>query len=68
MLSKEQISQIENNKNLFHFVVILLEEMKKKGEREMTIVFKNGKVIKRKKNKYNWIKARVMKVNEPIYM
>ena len=49
MLTKEQISQIENNKNLFHFVVILLEEMKKKGEREMTIVFKNGKVIKRKK-------------------
>lgn len=49
MLSKEQISQIENNKNLFHFVVILLEEMRKKGEREMTIVFKNGKVIKRKK-------------------
>ena len=48
MLSKEQISQIENNKNLFHFVVILLEEMKKKGEREMTIVFKNGKVIEKK--------------------
>ena len=32
MLSKEQIKAIENNKNLFHFIVILLEEMKKKGE------------------------------------
>ena len=51
MLTKEQIRQIENNKNLFHFIVILLEEMKKKGEREMTIVFNNGKIIKRKKEK-----------------
>ena len=66
MLTKEQIKQIESNKNLFLFIVELLEEMNKKGEKEMTIIFNRGKVIK--KNKYNWIKARVMKVNEPIYM
>ena len=66
MLTKEQIRQIENNKNLFLFIVELLEEMNKKGEKEMTIIFNGGKVIRRKKNKYNWIKARVMKVNEPI--
>ena len=44
MLSKEQIKQIENNKKLFKFINILLNEMDKKGEREMVIVFENGKV------------------------
>lgn len=49
MLSKEQIRQIESNKNLFLFIVELLEEMNKKGEKEMTIIFNSGKVIRRKK-------------------
>ena len=49
MLTKEQIKKIENNNKLFKFINILLNEMDKKGEREMVIVFENGKVIKRKK-------------------
>jgi hypothetical protein len=49
MLSKEQIRQIENNKKLFKFINILLNEMDKKGEREMVIVFENGKVKRIKK-------------------
>ena len=49
MLTKEQIKQIESNKNLFLFIVELLEEMNKKGEKEMTIIFNSGKVIRRKK-------------------
>ena len=49
MLSKEQIKAIESNKKLFIFVSDLLNEINKKGEREMTIVFNNGKIIKRKK-------------------
>jgi len=49
MLTKEQIRQIESNKNLFLFIVELLEEMNKKGEKEMTIIFNSGKVIRRKK-------------------
>ena len=44
MLSKEQIKQIENNKKLFKFINILLNEMDKKGEREMVIVFENGRI------------------------
>ena len=42
MLTKEQIKQIESNKNLFLFIVELLEEMNKKGEKEMTIIFNSG--------------------------
>ena len=49
MLSKEQIRQIENNKKIFKFINILLNEMDKKGEREMVIVFENGKVKRIKK-------------------
>ena len=49
MLTKEQIRQIESNKNLFLFIVELLEEMNKKGVKEMTIIFNSGKVIRRKK-------------------
>ena len=42
MLTKEQIKKIENNKKLFKFINLLLNEMDKKGEREMVIVFENG--------------------------
>ena len=49
MLTKEQIRQIENNNKLFKFISILLNEMDKKGEREMVIVFENGKVKRIKK-------------------
>lgn len=49
MLTKEQIRQIENNNKLFKFINILLNEMDKKGEREMVIVFENGKVKRIKK-------------------
>nr|DAI26512.1 MAG TPA: hypothetical protein [Caudoviricetes sp.] len=48
MLTKEQIKKIESNKNLFQFIVKLLNEFDKNGEKQMTIVFKNGKVIRRK--------------------
>ena len=51
MLTKEQIKKIENNKNLFKFIVEILEEMNKKGEKEMTIVFNGDKIIRRKKTK-----------------
>ena len=49
MLSKELIKKIENNNKLFKFINILLNEMDKKGEREMVIVFENGKVKRIKK-------------------
>ena len=49
MLTKEQIRQIENNNKLFKFISMLLNEMDKKGEREMVIVFENGKVKRIKK-------------------
>ena len=38
-----QIKKIENNNKLFKFINLLLNEMDKKGEREMVIVFENGK-------------------------
>ena len=51
MLTKEQIKAIESNKKLFIFVSDLLNEINKKGEREMTIVFENGKIKRTKKVK-----------------
>ena len=50
MLTKEQIKKIENNKKLFKFINLLLNEMDKKGEREMVIVLENGKVKRIKKS------------------
>lgn len=51
MLTKEQLKQIEKNKDLFYFVCDLLIEFQKSGEREMKIVFKNGKVKRKSKTK-----------------
>ena len=49
MLKKEQIKLINDNKGLFYFISDLLEEFQKSGEREMKIVFKNGKVKRKSK-------------------
>ena len=51
MLSKVQIKAIESNKKLFIFISDLLNEINKKGEREMTVVFENGKIKRTKKVK-----------------
>lgn len=44
MLSKEQISQIENDKNIFFCVVELLKVISMKGEVKVTFKFKDKKL------------------------
>lgn len=51
MLTKEQMKLLEKKKDLFYFVSDLLIEFQKSGEREMKIVFKNGKVKRKSKTK-----------------
>ena len=44
MLSKEQISQIENDKNIFFCVVELLKVISMKGEVKVNFKFKDKKL------------------------
>ena len=43
MLTKEQIRQIENNKNIFFYVIELFKVIKMKGEVKVTFKFKDNK-------------------------
>lgn len=44
MLSKEQIKEIEKNKDIFFAVIDLLKISKRAGEVEVTFRFKEGKL------------------------
>ena len=43
MITKEQIKEIENDKNLYYYMIELLKLKKQKGEIKATIIYKDCK-------------------------